>query len=178
MKETVTSKGAARGRAFHLIFISFSFHCFYVYGCARYDKQPHHHARATNISGSPGHAHVTARRRSNRIGYPQRDLDSSHRDATQTACTEQYTGQAWAPTRHNLASLLPLLPTRPGICPALTQEARQTVARTCMLCGRRTGWLAGLTLEGPQPFPLPPHLTSYTVTPPHRSRSSTRTDLI
>jgi hypothetical protein len=68
-------------------------------------------------------------------------------EPVRTACAEQYTGQPWAPTRHNLASLLPLLPTRPGICPALTQEARQTVARahTCMLCGRRSphrlvGW--------------------------------------
>ena len=58
-----------------------SFHYFYVYGCARYDKQPHHHARATNISGSPGHAHVNSQAEEQPHRVSTWDLDSSHRSA-------------------------------------------------------------------------------------------------
>ena len=48
-------------------------------------------------------------------------------------------GQAWTPTRHSPASLLPLLPTRSGIRPVLAQGAKQIASHTYALHERRTG---------------------------------------
>jgi hypothetical protein len=49
-----------------------------------------HHARATNISGIPGHVHVNSQEAEEQ---PHRvstwDLDSSHRGAVRTACSKQ-----------------------------------------------------------------------------------------
>ena len=75
------------------------------------------------------------------------------------------TGEAWVPTHHNPTTLLPLMPTRPGIRPALAQEAWHMADRIDahthhMSCERRTGWLARLTHEGPWACLPPPYSTS------------------
>jgi hypothetical protein len=82
-----------------------------------------------------------------------RDLDSSHRDAIRTACAGAVHGAGMGANTSQ-----PCIPTAssaysPRVCPALTQEARQIVAHTHVLCRRRTGWLTRLTREGPWSCP-------------------------